>query len=375
MNDPDYRTRCQACGLPVVLEPVVPGQEAACPHCWSVMTRCHRDAWMRMRVFSITAAGALLFANLFPFLTLSTKGQVSSLTLMQSMVVLFDRGHWALGAITSAAVIALPMIFLLSLQRILYADRYTKQPVSLAIALKLVSWFQFWNMAEIYFLGVLVSIIKVISLADVRFGPSFWFFAVFIVAQLATLVHFDMFQVKKALNLVGEQRPSPRHIDALHSWHRSAALLATGLILYIPANALPIMTVTTLGKPEPNTIIGGVITLWHHGSYPIALVIFTASVMVPIGKFLVLIWLLASQRMRQSASPEARMVAYHITEFIGRWSMIDVFVVAFLAALVQFGNLMAIEAGPAALAFAGMVVATMLAADSIDTTAFWKNHE
>lgn len=375
MSAPDYRATCHACGLPVVLEQVAPGQQAACPRCWSTMTRYHRDAWLRMRVFSITAAGALLFANLFPFLTLSTTGQESSLTLLQSMLVLFNRGHWALGAITSAAVIVLPLIFLLSLQCILYTGRPSSGRRRIAIALKLVSWFQFWNMAEIYFLGVLVSIIKVISLADVRFGPSFWFFAVFIVAQLATLLHFDMFQVKKRLNAVDEHTPSLAHGDTMDSWHRSAALLATGLILYIPANALPIMTVTTLGKPEPNTIIGGVITLLHHGSYPIALVIFIASVLVPVGKFLVLIWLLAGQRMRQTVSPEARMVVYHITEFIGRWSMVDVFVVAFLAALVQFGNLMAIQAGPASLAFAGMVVATMLSADSIDTTAFWKDHE
>jgi paraquat-inducible protein A len=163
-----------------------------------------------------------------------------------------------------------------------------------------------------------------------------------------------------------------RKVDSLQ---RTWLFLLTGLLFYIPANLLPIMVTSTLGAAQPNTIVGGVLLLWEHGSYPIAIVIFIASVAVPMGKFLVLLGLASGARFRLFAGPQAKVVAYRATEFIGRWSMVDVFVVAFLAALIQLGNVMAIQPGPAVLAFAAMVVSTMLAAASFEPKMFWDDIE
>jgi paraquat-inducible protein A len=334
-----------------------------------------------MAVFTATTFLALLFANAFVFLRLDASGQQRSLSLPQSIVTLFEQGDWVLGVITLIVIVILPLAIACSLGLLLLTLFSGQSPPWATRLLALIDSFRFWNMAEIYFLGVLVSIIKIISLADIHFGPSFWFFALFTVSQLAALVHFDRFQIEQRLGAASAQGAAsahgaePAHARNPESWSRSAAYLLTGLLLYIPANTLPIMTVTSLGKSEANTIIGGVITLWAHGSYPIALVIFIASVFVPLCKFLVLIWLLASQRLRLLGNPESRILAWRATETIGRWSMVDVFVVAFLAGLVQFGSLMSIASGPAVLAFAGMVIATMLAAASIDTGAFWERDE
>ncbi len=159
------------------------------------------------------------------------------------------------------------------------------------------------------------------------------------------------------------------------SLQRTWLFLITGIVMYIPANVWPIMTTNTLGNEVPNTIVGGVVLLWEHGSYPIAAVIFIASVVVPITKFLVLLGLLLSEQLGVYDRPYTKVILYRITEFVGRWSMVDVFVVAFLASLIQLGKLMSIYPGPAALAFGGMVVATMLSAASFDPRLFWDGHE
>ena len=161
------------------------------------------------------------------------------------------------------------------------------------------------------------------------------------------------------------------HLRMTNSLARTAALGVTAAILYIPANVLPIMTTEQLGRAIDSTILGGVVLLWHHGSYPIAAVIFIASVMVPMSKMFALGLLCWSVIRSHQAQPRERAALYRVTEFVGRWSMIDVFVVAILVALIQLGGLLVILPGAAALAFSGVVIITMLAAESFDPRLIW----
>ena len=143
------------------------------------------------------------------------------------------------------------------------------------------------------------------------------------------------------------------------------------MILYVPANLYPIMDTVFLGDDSPSTIMGGVVLLWAMGSYPIAAVIFIASVVVPLVKILALLWLCYMVQRGHGASPLGKLKLYRMTEFVGRWSMIDVFVVAILAGLIRLDNLMTIYPGPAAIAFAGVVLITMVAAMSFDSRLIW----
>jgi paraquat-inducible protein A len=161
------------------------------------------------------------------------------------------------------------------------------------------------------------------------------------------------------------------HLRKPDSIQRALALLITAIVLYIPANVLPIMTTFQLGAPTDNTIIGGVILLIHHGSYPIAAVIFIASVMVPIAKMCAIAWLCWSVMRGRATSLHERTRLYRATEFVGKWSMTDVFVVAVLVALIALSGLLEIKPGPAAIAFGGVVVATMLSAESFDPRLIW----
>ena len=165
------------------------------------------------------------------------------------------------------------------------------------------------------------------------------------------------------------------HARRPNSLTRTWALLITAAILYIPANLLPIMTVSSLGQGDPSTIMSGVIQLVQHGMFPIAAVVFIASILVPTFKLVGIGLLLFSVQRHQPLSAQQRIVMYRFIEFIGRWSMLDIFVIAILVALVNFGRLASIEANLGAAAFASVVILTMFAAVTFDPRLIWDNTE
>ena len=166
---------------------------------------------------------------------------------------------------------------------------------------------------------------------------------------------------------VHERRPN----SIVRPW----ALLLTAMVLYIPANLLPIMTVSTLGQGSPDTIMSGVVTLMKHGMLPIAAVVFIASILVPTFKLVGIGLLLYSVQRHQPLSARQRMLMYRFIEFIGRWSMLDIFVIAILVAVVNFGRIASVEANLGAIAFASVVILTMLAALTFDPRLIWDNTE
>lgn len=163
-----------------------------------------------------------------------------------------------------------------------------------------------------------------------------------------------------------------RHPGSIgHSW----AFLLAAIILYIPANTLPMMLTSSLFGASDDTIISGVLFLWEDGSWYLALIVFVASILVPLGKMLALtVLLLSVQLPGVQLTPErrARLArTYRIIASIGRWSMLDIYVVTLLATVVQLTALASVRAGPAALAFGAVVVLTMLATESFDPRLIW----
>ena len=161
------------------------------------------------------------------------------------------------------------------------------------------------------------------------------------------------------------------HSRKPHSIARTWALVIAAFVFYVPANVLPITKVTSLGATQSDTIISGVIYFIHSGMWPIAAVIFIASVFVPLLKLFLLLFLAISVQLRSTWRPKDRTRLYRITEAIGRWSMTDIFVVTILVALVHLGALANIEAQAGAVFFAAVVVITMLAAMSFDPRLMW----
>lgn len=149
------------------------------------------------------------------------------------------------------------------------------------------------------------------------------------------------------------------------------AWLLAGIVVYIPANLYPMLRTSTLLDKTESTIVGGAIDLMHHGSYGVAAIVFVASVLIPVGKFIAIGYLALDLTPSTLMNKHQRHRLYEVVEFIGRWSMIDVFVVAILAALVQLGFFANLAPGPAAAFFALSVAATMFSARAFDPRLIW----
>ena len=174
----------------------------------------------------------------------------------------------------------------------------------------------------------------------------------------------------------GEAAACPRcgarvHPRKPNSVARTWAFLIAAYVLYIPANVLPIMNTSSLFNAQRDTIMSGLIYLWNSGSWATATLIFFASVVEPLLKLVVMTWLVLSVQRASTWNPKLRAQVYRVVSIVGRWSMLDIFVVTILVALVQIESVAEIKAGPGALAFGAVVVLTMFASFSFDPRLLW----
>jgi len=399
---------CHECGYLHRVPDLPPGKRLTCHRCDHRLLTSRRN-WEET-VVALTLAGTILFlvSNLSPFLGLEVAGIEQSSVLLSGVAALWQRDRWLLAILVFLTIFLFPLLELLGLGLIMACrnGNYGKPLVR-----RLLRWLLFarpWNMLEIFLIGVLVTSFKLGNMAALVPGVGIYAFSalvlVLILANLK-LQTWSLWQWVEPNNyflarerapkqgaaivypchacdalldeaLVARHRPCPRCGSRVHrriprSLQRTLALLLAAAVLYVPANTLPIMTTTQLGVSENSTILTGVQHLAHSGSWLLATVVFVASVLVPVTKMLVMALLLWSVYRGWSRDMRQRLALYRITELIGRWSMIDVYVVTLLVALVQFGLLTAVEPGAATLAFAAVVILTMLAAESFDPRLIW----
>jgi len=378
---------CTECNLIVKLQPLSVGQKAICPRCGYILMANHAEAFERILAFSIAALMLLLLSMSFDFVSLHYQGQAHTIRLLDTYFILVEQNYWIIALLLVITIVVLPIIVICGLIYLIIAIHDHRYPAQGLMISRVILALLPWSMAEIFLIGVLVSLIKISTMANVSLGLSFYAYILFSLTFIASIQYVDRQQlINKLMSLKTQQQP-PNSLPVenikkettskdtrknVASIQQTWALLITSLFLYFPANLLPIMTTRSLGKDELNTILGGVVVLWQSGSYPIAIVIFIASVVVPIVKFIVLAWLNYSVQQQSNEFQLQRAQLYRITEFIGRWSMIDIFAVAILASLIQLGTAMTIHPGHAAIAFCGVVILTMLAANTFDSTLIWK---
>lgn len=398
---------CHECDLLVRVPPLHEGEQAQCPRCHHVLSRLPKYPLQRPLVYALTSLIMLACANLLPFLAINSHGMGNSMTLFQAASALFYDDYQVLSVVVYLCMQLLPLAGLLLICYLYLGLRWCRHR-PLPFAAPVCRWMfrlQPWTMVEVFLVGVLVSLIKISSLADVHIGSGFWCFCVFCVMYLKSMIHLDRNwlwtriagPLPHAVQFVAGQTAldqglthchgcegvvplsephcprchAPLHARIPNSLQSCMALLLTACILYLPANLLPIMITESLGSQTYSTILGGVVLLWKMGSYPIAMIIFIASVLVPIAKILSLFWLCYTVSQGDPYHRRGRTRLYRLTEFVGRWSMVDVFVVAVLAALIRMGKIMSVYPGAAAMAFAAVVVVTMLAAMLFDPRLIW----
>lgn len=399
--------RCHECDLLQFLPVLAPKAEAACARCETTLVSHKPNGFQRAFVFYLTALILLGLANAFPFMTLKVQGHVQSSHLMSGAIDLFRGGMWEIAVAVILFVVVVPLCKILIGIAVVGPLAAGWRPRGARTLYRLFGALHPWSMMEIFFLGVLVSYTKLMALATVEFGPSlFCFIALILVMILADsavdphnvwerlakaprvsmppVAERDELMGCHACQLVCRVSPHPHGADArcprcataLHrrkpdSLARTAALLITAAILYIPANVYPVMTFASLGSGEPSTILGGVEELVAANMWPLAAIVFIASILVPVLKLISMSYLLISTRFLSRWRIRDRTRIYRLNEFVGRWSMVDVFVITVLVALVQLGSIASIVPGEGIIAFAFVVVLTMLAALCFDPRLIW----
>jgi paraquat-inducible protein A len=378
--------------------------------CSAVLRRIRRNPFIIP--LALAATGLLLFAiiSLTPFMQVEVYGRKGSAQFVTGAIALDHYGLWELTLLVAFTTIVAPIARLASTLAVLVGLHLARPPRLLTPVHRWSLHLRTWSMIEVYLLGVLVAYTKLGDLATVRIGGAVYALGVLTLVMAAAEAAGDRQAVWEALvarglaadpprlaaglperspgtRLIGcpscalvwravpgercprcDARLHPRRPDSLN---RSWALLGAAAVLYLPANMLPVLTVVELGKGDPSTILGGVRQLIDAHLWPLALLVFFASVTVPMLKVIGMTIMLLSVRQRAVSHLRDRTILYRIVEGIGRWSMIDVFMISILVGLVHLGFLADVRPGFGAVAFALVVILTMLAAETFDPRLMW----
>lgn len=404
MQGAAIRLACHHCGQLHVKPQLHERQRASCVRCGTVLLqkgRLNVSAWLAL---TVAALWVFLIANLMPVATLSSAGMSRSATFLQSIQVTWGQGFPLVATMCLMVGFAVPLLQLSLLTWILSFLYKKKYPPGLRTFSRL-SWLcKPWSMIPVFMLGVLVAVVKLADMASLDPDAGLWAFAVltFLLTFLNKLNSRKIWQLAQEQGVANDLPVKPqagqyvlacevcsqltlsqletgRCVRCNASVHyrkpkhksRTLALLAAAIVFYVPANLYPIMVIDTLLGSSRHTILGGVLQLWELGSWDLALIVFVASVVVPISKIVIMLVLYINDKSGNHAIQQQHTRLYQVVEYIGQWSMLDVFVVILLAALASFGSLMSVMPGQGASAFGLVVVFTMLAAQSFDIREGW----
>ena len=402
-------TVCPGCSLLLQPPELRADQVAQCPRCAEEIHRHKRHPLQMGLALSLTGLALYPAANLLPLLSFSVMGIHTHSSILQSCLHMFASGQVFVGVIVALTALVFPLallgVLLLVTLGLASGRRWPWLPV-------LFRWYHHlgeWAMTDVLLVGVLITIIKMSHTAAVSLNGGFFCLVGLVLTTAAAQSAIDpprfwamMDQeaphpsdpspsgkaedyllcqdCHKLLPTDYQQRSGqhrcPRCGHSLHARKRDSlartwALLLTAVVLTLPANLLPIMEVDYFGVPDRSTIMDGIIYFFKEGSYGIGLVIFIASILVPMFKIVGLVIILLSIHFRWQSWLKHKAIMFRFIEFIGRWSMLDIFVITLLCSLAQFGFLSTISAAPASLYFTGVVLSTMFAALSFDPRLLW----
>ncbi len=397
---------CHECGLFLRARTPPPGGKAKCPRCGATLYRNTGRGVDYAIALNITGLVLFAIANIFPFMSFKLEGREQVSTLITGVMEFLEQGLWPLAALVFAVTILIPFAKLVGTLCVLLPVHRGRRPRYLPTLFRIIEVMHPWAMMEVFLLGVLVAYVKLTDLASLEIGPALVAFTALIFVLSAADSSLEPREIWNAIGTNGRRNPGgdrssdrsigchtcglilteapgtqrhgscPRCHARLHhrkpdSWARTAALLLSAAILYIPANVFPVMTVVSFGKGEPDTILSGVKALIEGGMWPLALLVFFASITVPVLKLSGLTFLLIAVRRKSRWRLKDRAFLFRIIESVGRWSMIDIFMISILIALVKLGSIATIEPGIGATSFAGVVIITMIASMMFDPRLMW----
>lgn len=401
---------CPDCGQMQILPPLPGGVRAVCLRCEAVLRHTRRDPLLLPLALNLSALILFGLGATLTIMSVSTAGQQRLAGLVSGPTELEQYGLWEISLVVLITTVAAPLARILCMIAVLIGLRLPRPPAELRSIYAWVAHLRPWSMVEIYLLGLFVAYVRLSGMAIVDLGPAIYALGGLMVVMVLADYTLDDQAVWEAMEppnrrrrrtldtnpaihpnrwrigcdtcgLVSRSAPGVRcsrcgfrlHERKPGSIQRTWAFAIAAVVLYIPANIYPVLTVVRLGAGDPSTILGGVQELAEIGMWPLAALVFFASVAVPVLKLVGLGILLISTHTGTGWALHDRTVLYRIVDAIGRWSMIDIFMESILVALVQFGQLASVYPGPGAVAFAAVVILTMLAAHSFDPRLMWDN--
>ncbi|HLY63948.1 MAG TPA: paraquat-inducible protein A [Chloroflexota bacterium] len=367
---------------------------ACCGHAFAPPTRGSFDAALAN---ALAASLLLLPPFLSPLMTITSFGISRPDWLPSGVRAMWEDGFQLLAALVFLFSIAIPFVYLALMVWVLGSLRagITR---SVGRIYRYAGWLRPWLMIEVYLVGCCVAYTRLETVGNVSIGVGGWCLIGACLAWLLLALKLDARMVWEALPSRPDVDPSKASVSCgtcellldvrydnaacprcgarvrarkPDSIRRTTALILTGYLLYLPANIIPVLSIERFGKSEPNTILGGVHELIVNQLWPLAIVVFTASVLVPLMKLFGLSFMLIMTWMRSQRWLVGRTRLYRLIDLIGRWSNIDLFMISLLVAMVQFGTLTTIRPQPGAIAFAAVVVVTMVASRCFDTRLMW----
>ena len=398
---------CGECDALQKLQSLARGQLLACYQCGARLGASGSEHLHRVLPLTIAAGICFVLANSYPMVAIEVAGNRASTSLIGAIVELYRQGVPGVALLVLLTGVMAPAAQIVLLAYAFWLRAAPRRLPGLSPSVRLLHHIRPWSMAEVFMLGALVSLVKLAGVARVIPGIGMWALFAVIFLTAAAEAAFDVkgyWKQSRGDRMSGTERARCVSASALgvigcpvcgqlnrrawsegacwyceaplqhrkrESLSRSWAYLLSAVIMYIPANLYPVLQSRTVAGDESHTIMGGVVALWRGGSWPLALLVFFASIVVPLLKLLAMTLLLVSVHARWSWRLRERAHLYRLVEFVGRWSMLDIFVVAILVALVRLRSLATMDAGPGALAFGAVVVLSMLAAQSFDVRLLW----
>lgn len=419
--EPDAADRkliaCHECDFLHRASPVPLGGKALCTRCGAFLYQNIPNTIEKALALNLAALILFVMANGFPFLSLEISGRFVENYFISGALMLYELGMGEVGLLVMLTSVVFPFLTIIGMLYILVPVHLGHRPWHMALVYRMVRAVKPWSLISVFMLGVLISFVKLLDLADIIPGISLFAFIGLMVVLAAAHANLDPcvlwpwaktdlplpktgtlgqtardcglaschtcgFLVPETQSHQSTRRAghcprcaSPVHSRKSNSIERTWALIFSSLILFVPANVYPVMTVIQFGQGFPSTILGGVVHLIEGGMWVLAMIIFFASIVVPMVKLVVLSFLLLSIQKKASWRNRDRTFLYRVTEVVGAWSMVDIYVVAVLAGLVNLGALSSIMPGIGVAFFGAVVVITMLAAHSFDPRLIWDNSE
>ncbi|WP_075181981.1 membrane integrity lipid transport subunit YebS [Pantoea sp. 1.19] len=389
--------RCPQCDTLFSLPNVKSTQSAFCPRCDARILQGRDWSVTRLTAMALTMLLLMPLAFAEPLLEIRLLGTRITASLLEGIVQMTRAGHVLTAAMVTFCSIGAPLTLALSL---LYLNLGRRLGMNLRPVLLMLDRLKEWVMLDIYLVGVAVASIKVKEFADISVGAGLVAFLLLTMLSLLTLIHLNMEQLwqrfypqaeahapanalQVCLNCHYTGLPddrgrcprchTPLHHRRRHSLQKAWAALIASIVLLIPANLLPISIIYVNGSRQEDTILSGVMSL-ASGNVPVALVVFVASILVPFTKVLVLMGLLLSIHFDCAQGLRTRIRLLRAIRWIGRWSMLDLFVIALTLSLVNRDQLLAFTMGPAAFYFGAAVILTILAVEWLDSRLLWDAH-